>query len=443
MGVRLPYDLTPQDVAGAAEVALRVFRALSVHNADPPALHVYWIERMEERWLRGTLLGNHCRMVQMECTSDKNLALRTPFHSSWLLHVVASAIQYLKGSRKQNLKVYTCTLEWQSSRSAMMVGNTKTIETIKVDEFRPKNRQKKSAASSGKPTSDDEAEELLATPTDGLDTAAVDEDDWVKAIGAALGITLDDEDLTTTTEEEERAKAADLISEQSLVVRQDAETVWRHHAQQSIETFRWAHSAFQRAFAITHVQNRKSSILNWSNLQSMPMAMLQHPTSHSVEVYSWFGEVQWCMSTGVVSTGWAWKMREKSGRFVYPTYMWDKKVDTSGYKVIMPDIGVVLSKSGPIGRDIVPVQCKHISQSWMLASLAASELSSLSEGCFLCDDPNGIMRTCAMCKCTAHEQCLASCSFEIQCVQDGVDVLPTMFDISNMCILCCKLSGHE
>ena len=163
MGVRLPYDLTPQDVAGAAKVALRVFRALSVHNADPPALHVYWIERMEERWLRGTLLGNHCRMVQMECTSDKNLALRTPFHSSWLLHVVASAIQYLKGSRKQNLKVYTCTLEWQSSRSAMMVGNTKTIETIKVDEFRPKNRQKKSAASSGKPTSDDEAEELLAT----------------------------------------------------------------------------------------------------------------------------------------------------------------------------------------------------------------------------------------------------------------------------------------
>ena len=123
---------------------------------------------------------------------------------------------------------------------------------------------------------------------------------------------------------------------QQLVQQQNAETFWKEHVQKSIDAFRWRMASFKRATTYGHVKNKNSSLLTWSNLQTMPMVMLQHSDSGAVDIYNWVavaGTVQWCNTSRVVSSGWGHRMREdKLARFMSPMHMWDQKVDTSGFK---------------------------------------------------------------------------------------------------------------
>ena len=343
IGVELPYGLTPDDITCTAKAALRLSRAIALFNHEPQALNCFWIERMDVGWLRGTSLGNHCRLVHIDFMPEHVVALHSPFTSSWLLHEVANARRSLTGGRKQSLKLYARKLEWRSARSAVLVGPTKHIGLINRDEnHQPTKRAKKSQTD--KPTSDDEAEALASTPADDFDHAAMDENDWVKALAAALNISVDEGDMESVDaaasadaeDQQQQQQHEQQQSMQQLVQQQNAETVWKEHVQKSIDAFRWRMASFKRATTYGHVKNKNSSLLTWSNLQTMPMVMLQHSDCGAVDIYNWVavaGTVQWCNTSHVVSSGWGHRIREhKLARFMSPMHMWDQKVDTSGFK---------------------------------------------------------------------------------------------------------------
>ena len=97
--------------------------------------------------------------------------------------------------------------------------------------------------------------------------------------------------------EEQQRQKNEQQAQQHIVQQQDAGTMWKEHAQKPVEVFRWSMASFGREIIIKHVQNKKSSMVTWSNLQTMPMVVLQQAATGAVDVYNWIpqGPVLACL----------------------------------------------------------------------------------------------------------------------------------------------------
>ena len=114
------------------------------------------------------------------------------------------------------------------------------------------------------------------------------------------------------------------------------------------------------------------------------------------------------------------------------------KASLINFKVVSPDIGLVLQKGPRKDRQSRPLFVQRLSRVFMFADAPFA----LARYCFLCACAGGDLFTCTVCLCTFHKGCtskytpLESLSGEFSC-----GLLASCFNTSNMCRFCCTAFG--
>lgn len=289
---------------------------------------------------------------------------------------------------------------------------------------------------------------------------------WVSALGKALGVPMDDDDEDDGEEEvpdnnvedagEEEVPSSIPPESESCDSPQFDDAViakWEERLHSAIEALQHRKDAFDRIAALPF-QHDGRGFIKWSHRivplpKLLPLCMLQSGTG-IITVAHWSVpttgpkvDITWCEITSVVGSGEArWVRQDNAERLISTAELSDKKFNASGSKVVHPDIGCAMIRSGPSGRQSVHPAVKHLRT--MCRAAFYYPVVLLDESCFLCKRAGSDMelRSCVMCLSTTHATCaqLARDSVKGR-IRASSSLLFGAFTGRTLCPLCCDTFG--
>ena len=125
-------------------------------------------------------------------------------------------------------------------------------------------------------------------------------------------------------------------------------------------------------------------------------------------------------------------------RYKYPIALHNVLNDTSGMRVLSPDIGVLMLKAPRAEREPAPAHVHQLQRMWAVIQSAADQIS-LQQTCHFCGgaESGTDLRTCALCMLTSHNACAEQRSTSTQFSFSKDTLLPEdLFGDHNVCAIC-------
>ncbi len=235
---------------------------------------------------------------------------------------------------------------------------------------------------------------------------------------------------------------------------------WTDAFTSALEAFQSRYDVWQDVLARYRRARGSPNIINWFNRDgglpgAVPLALVE--VGDVIEVAHWLRtgprpanipiDVTWGDSVPHrVRSGWARLVRsDEQDRLVYPTELVDKRFDAfaKSTRVIHPNIGLVLIRSGKGGRQRLPSQivllrklCRHASVHPVLL---------LHDKCKFCGmaSPQNTLTTCCVCLLTSHAGCATRFAFSgcFVPIRAKSNLLFGNFRAKSMCMLCAQCFG--
>ena len=128
-------------------------------------------------------------------------------------------------------------------------------------------------------------------------------------------------------------------------------------------------------------------------------------------------------------------------RYKSPIALHNVLNNTSGMRVLSPDIGVVMLKCRPTEREPAPAHVHQLQRMWSVVQ-SVNDQSCLQQHCHFCggadNDSDGMhLHTCALCMLTSHSACAEQRSTSAQFSFSKNGLLPgDIFDERKICAVC-------
>ena len=275
-----------------------------------------------------------------------------------------------------------------------------------------------------------------------------DPDGWVDALWQELGVPQDADEQQSEGSGEEFVADGPLIEQ--VVPDDPLMTIWQATLLQSVDTLQRRMQSFKDADAWPVTQaDRKFALslgckfpLVGSSKESMAMVLLQDPQSgavrpayypmHNVHGYApiIFDAISHRVISGIVLL----VEEDILSRYKCPIQMHSPMRNTTGFRVVIPDIGIVMSKCRPVERQQAP---EYVHRIQSMVFIAASPVV-LHQECYVCGQgcEDHALATCPVCMLTAHPDCISEhlCNVKLNVEPE----LPPgdVFNHDNVCCLC-------